>query len=583
MNWKKRKPINKVDNDDSVLEKIAKIRGIDLDELDDFLNPTKDVLHNPLKMLNIKKIASLIVESIKNGSIFSISYDADADGICSGTIMTKYLLNYLPSDKVKIVYNQRGHGHGIKEQTTLNFIKDSDFDENGYIEDDKKRERFMLNQSNVKKIKDSDVLIIVDSSSNDWETCKAIDDLGTKVIILDHHKIEEKNNYALIVNPQQEKDEYPNKNLSGAGVVFKTIQVVEKMLEKEGIGCTDVWQYTDLVAVGMYADSMDITNLENRFLIMDGFRNINNVGLTRILKGAKADFYKINADTIGFSVAPMINGVTRLDNIELAIEIFLTDDDSEAKKLRLKMEKLNVSRKEKQKEIVDRYSQKIDTTKKIIFISDEKSSKGFNGLVAQNLSTKYSRNAIIGRLSDGVFYGSFRGYNNFDMLNFLKESKLCEEVKGHNGAGGIVIKEKNIDKLMDYIDENIAELETEEFVYYDLNVDLDNINEYIKALDKFNLLYGRGFPKVTVRINNVMIDEVKTIGKTEETRKFSTMNGLDLIKFKVDGNYGSELDTYDLIDCIGDLSLNEFYNFATRQKTVTNQLKLDSYICKNED
>lgn len=578
MNWKKRKPVNKISEDDSVLEQIAKIRGIDLDSLDDFLNPTKDVLHNPLEMLNMKKVASLIVEHIKNGSTFAVSYDADADGICSGTIMTKYLLNYVSSEKVHIVYNQRGHGHGIEEQTTFKFLKDYHYDKNGNIKDESRKERYDLNTSNIEKIKQADVLIIVDSSSNDWKTCKAIKDSGTEVIILDHHKIEELNKYALIVNPQQEKDKYPNKNLSGAGVVFKTVEVIEKMLKKEGLGSIDVWQFTDLVAVGMYADSMDITNLENRFLIMDGFRNINNVGLTRILKGAKADFYKINADTIGFSVAPMINGVTRLDNIELAIDIFLTDDDSEAKKLRLKMEKLNVARKEKQKEIVDRYSQKVDTTNKIIFISDDESSKGFNGLVAQNLSTKYSRNAIVGRLSDGIFYGSYRSYNNFDMLNFLKDTNLCDEVKGHNGAGGIVIKEENIDKLMEYIQTHIDELETEEeYVYYDVVVDLDEINEYIKALNKFNLLHGRGFPKVIVRINDVMIDEVKTIGKTQETRKFATMDNLDLIKFKVDDEYGSELVSFDAIDCIGDLSVNEFYNFATRQRTITNQLKIIDY------
>src|SRR5690606_2553091 len=200
------------------------------------------------------------------------------------------------------------------------------------------------------------------------------------IIIIDHHAIERENPHVLLVNPQQEDDEYPNKFLSGAGVVFKVIQVMEDMLGSEGQ--VNPFDYMDLVAVGMYADVMRVDVYENRFMIMHGLRNMKNVGLVRILKGGKVDLFKINSSAIGFTIAPLLNGVARMDNIKLAIDILLTDSDDEAKKLRLKMHKLNESRKVLQKQIVEQYMTKIDETDKILLVLDEQSSKGFNGIVA---------------------------------------------------------------------------------------------------------------------------------------------------------------------------------------------------------
>src|SRR5690606_32075170 len=177
------------------------------------------------------------------------------------------------------------------------------------------------------------------------------------------------------VNPQQEGDEYPNKFLSGAGVVFKVIQVMEDMLGAQSK--VNPFDYMDLVAVGMYADVMRVDVYENRYMIMNGLRNMKNVGLVRILKGGKVNMFKIDASAIGFTIAPLLNGVARMDNIKLAIDILLTDDDNVAKKLRLKMAKLNDTRKVLQKQIVEQYMTKVDQNNKVLVVFDEQSSKGF--------------------------------------------------------------------------------------------------------------------------------------------------------------------------------------------------------------
>ena len=548
MKWLERKARVTPSKRDDIIDRIAKIRGIE--DIDRFLNPTKDELHDPYLIKNITVAGRRIMEAITNNERICLSYDADADGITATTIMFRYLKNY--TDNVYYVYSERNDGHGIQNQ--------------------------------VEQIEsDTDLLIIIDSSSNEVETCKAISENGIDIIILDHHEIEKENPHVLMVNPQQKGCEYPNKFLSGAGVVFKTIQVMEDTLCQ-----VDPFQYIDLVAVGMYADVMRIDILENRYLIMQGLRNIKNVGLIRILKGAKADFFRLNGDSIGFSIAPMINGVARMNNIKLAIDILLEDDDNVCKKIRLQMHKLNEKRKQIQKETIERYSKSINSEQKVLMVFDNESSKGFNGLVAQNLSEKYKRPVIVGRLHNGVISGSFRSYNGFKFKSFLQEfanrvdlSGFKFEALGHEGAGGIVISENLLNDLNLYIDAEMPTLsEKEPSIIYDLEIDVNEIHEYINPLEQFNMLTGNGFPKVLVKVDNITIEEISCIGKTEETVKFKTFDNLELIKFRVDKNYASELSVFNTISAIGQLQMNIFYNFKTKVTTKTPQIMIDDYkVC----
>lgn len=557
MKWIARKPKATPKKDDLVVEQIAKIRGIK--DTNRFLNPSQEEMFDPYLIKNIEDASNRIIKAIANNEKILVSYDPDADGITSATTMRKYLANY--TENVDYIYGERNDGHGIYEMLKISSNPEDEVRNNRSLE-------------NLQKIKDCDLLILIDSSSNDVRACKGIvEKLGKEIIVLDHHAIERDNPYVLLVNPQQDGDQYPNKQLSGAGVVFKVLQVMEDTL-----GQVDPFQYMDLVAVGMYADVMRIDVLENRYMIMYGLRNLKNTGLIRILKGAKVDTYKINCNAIGFTIAPLINGVARMDEINLAIDILMTDDDSVAKKLRLKMVKVNEARKELQKKIVAQYMTRVDSSQKALIVLDEQSSKGFNGIVAQQLSDVYKRPAIVGRLHKGTASGSFRSYGGFDMKTFLSQSGLLKEAMGHPQAGGFTVEEENLDNLIQYIENNLPELEDKEpTVVYDLEFNANEIPEYINAVEQFNLLTGNGFPKIIVRVNGITVEEQACIGKTQETVKIKTFDDMELIKFRVNEHYASELGYFDTIDVVGQLNINEWYNFATKVKTVTPQVMLEDY------
>lgn len=561
MKWVQRKAKKEPSKNDEIIDKIAKIRGVEDPQL--FLNPTEDVLHDPYLMKNIQDASNRIIRAIGENEKIVVSYDPDADGITSTTVMLRYLQNY--TENVDFIYGERNDGHGIFEMITVK-----------KLDAEKDKERIKHNMENSDKIRNADLVILIDSSSNDVEACRFIKEkLQTDIIILDHHEIEVLNPHVLMVNPQQEGCEYPNKHLSGAGVVFKTIQVMEDTL-----GQVDVWQYIDLVAVGMYADMMRVDVLENRYLILQGMRNIKNAGLLRILKGGKVNSYSgINADAIGFTIAPLINGVARLDNIKLAIDILLEDDDKVCMKLRLQMQKLNEKRKIMQKEIVERYSKIVDESQKVIFVMDDESSKGFNGLVAQQLSDKYSRPVVVGRLHKGSLSGSFRSYGGFKLKEFLSGFDDEITLMGHPMAGGIVnFPEENLSNLYTYIQRHMPKLEDREpILMYDLEIKADEVGEYLPYIERFNHLAGNGFPRIATRVNGITVDEAECIGETRQTVVIKTFDDLKLIKFRVDENYASELGYFDVIDAVGNIAMNEFYNFKTKETTRTKQIMVEDY------
>jgi len=559
MKWVEKRHKARLNVEDTVKQKIAKIRGIS--DVDTFLNPTQEHLVDPYFLKNIEEAINRIIMAISNGEKIVVSYDCDADGISSATIMRRYLSNY--TESVDYIFGERSNGHGIKEMLTLKGLNE--------VKDEK---RIALNKSNIQKVKDADLLILIDSSSNDADVCGYIkEQWGTEIVIIDHHEIERENPHVLMVNPQQKDCEYPNKFISGAGLVFKVVQVMEDTLNT-----VDPFQYMDLVALGMYADVMRVDVLENRFMILHGLRNIKNAGLIRILKGAKIDTYNINCNAIGFGIAPLINGTTRMDEIELAIDLLMADDDKECKRLRLKMHKLNDARKERQKEITEQYQTKINSDDKVLIVLDDHSSKGFNGLIAQQLSDKYQRPAIVGRLHKGEVSGSFRSYAGFNFKNFLMESGLVKEAMGHNQAGGFVIKERNLEALKEYIQLNLPNMEdSEPTVIYDLELKVDEVAEFIPVIEEFNTLVGNGFPKVLVKVTGITVYEPECIGKTLETVKIQTLDDLELIKFRVNPKYASELSLYDTIDVVGQLQLNIWFNFKIKKRVVMPQILIDDY------
>ena len=116
---------------------------------------------------------------------------------------------------------------------------------------------------------DVKLVIAPDSSSSDYDVHKKLHDMGIDVLVLDHHDADKVSEYACVINNQL--CNYPNKSLSGVGVVYKFCEYLDSLL---GNHYADT--FLDLVACGIIADVMELKNLETRYIITEGLKNIHN-------------------------------------------------------------------------------------------------------------------------------------------------------------------------------------------------------------------------------------------------------------------------------------------------------------------
>lgn len=528
MKWVERTPKDQYVQDDCMLVKLAKIRGID--DLDDYLNPSSKNEHDPYLLKNIEEAAKEIIKAVVAGKRICVSADCDSDGIFSTAIMVRYLRQF--TSNLYVIYAQRSEGHGIEHQMK-------------HIESE------------------TDLLIILDSSSNSVDACKELSE-RMQIIVLDHHEIEKENPYVLLVNPQN--DSYPNKALSGAAVVYKTIRVMDDTLASE-----TAEDFIDLVACGMYADMMNVSVPENRYLIISGMQQIKNTGLHAILAKNGVDVKSLNCDTIGYTISPLINGVARMDKIEYAIQLLLTDDASECLQLVSEMMHINEERKKIARILLERYSKHVDVSEKIIIAIDDNASKGFNGVIANDLAQRYQRPALVLRRTNGILTGSYRTYGNFKMKTFLNGFHMIGYALGHEEAGGVEFKEIHLEHLKEYVNKKIKANLFPMKQEFDIEIDAKDINfDLIREVERFDYLTGNGMPKALFMVRNLFVDERRVLGKNNDTVKISC-DGIDCIKFKTTPNWANDVDILDDIDVVGSLSLNEW------RKKLTPQIKVEDY------
>jgi len=177
-------------------------------------------------------------------------------------------------------------------------------------------------EGNIITKKEYSLVICPDSSSNDYEYHRYLNNRGISVLILDHHLADHISENAVTINNQL--SEYPNKELSGVGVVWQFCRYIDSQLN---INFAD--DFLDLVALGNCGDMMSLKSFETRYLITKGFKkkNIKNPFIDYMLDKnsfplSKADYVSSDSETactsIGaaFFIVPFVNAITRSGTIK---------------------------------------------------------------------------------------------------------------------------------------------------------------------------------------------------------------------------------------------------------------------------
>lgn len=385
-----------------------------------YINIGREDELNPILLDNIEKACYTVIDHLNKGDKIYLQPDSDLDGYMSSAIFYGYVKKIWP-DSTIIWQVHEGKQHGIN----MEFIPD-----------------------NVK------LAVFPDSATNNLKEHKMLKQMGIDVLVLDHHMSDEVSEDAIIVNNQL--CDYPNKYLSGGGVTYKFIQMMDKILEKKYSE-----DFVDLCAVSLVGDMMDLREYENRFLINKGLSHITNTGLKQLIEQQSysiGDTSKITPTAIAFYIVPLVNAIVRVGTEkekELLFEAFI--DGARIIPSTKRGDKGNFetvaqqaarncvnarSRQNRQKEkAIEELTSKIEKNElyrnQVIFVNvedDETFDSTLTGLIAMNFLSKYKKPTIVARLSsDGFWRGSARGSNSTelkDLKGFFADSKLFEYVEG---------------------------------------------------------------------------------------------------------------------------------------------------------
>lgn len=523
----------------SELEDILRLKGIT--EINSFLNPTVKNTESELLFNNIEKARDVLVEHIEKNSVIDLVVDCDVDGNTSSANIYQYIKRIKSSIEIRY-FIHKGKSHGLSE-----FVEEICLD-------------------------NSQLVIVPDAGTGDVDECAKIVGSGKDVIVLDHHKISDLGNPAIVVNNQL-SESVTDKAMTGVGITYKFTKLLDKYY---GVNYAD--DYLDLVALGMIGDRADTMNLQTRYLILEGLNQIRNKTnknkLIRTLVDAQmySMDYKITINGIGFYICPLINSLIRLGEFKdkrYMFEALINSDRMLERKVRGKgivemtiqeyILKSCESSNRKQKKMTEESAsilseeiKKFGMDKLPILVCNARDDVDSNsiGLIANRLADQYQRPCLLMRRKGNVCKGSGRGYEKCEIRNFnrwCKDTGLFNKVDGHVNAFGCEISFENTNKLFQLLS---TMKKIDEATYYVYNVyDASQLHDQIiKNVAKYDYVWGNTVEPPLFLIKNIICNKynVNLLGSKQNKIEFLYHN----IKFTKQTKGKSLLDIYkEIIEC----------------------------------
>lgn len=512
--------------------------GIAKEDVPSFINqPRNSDEEDPLNLENIQQGIQVFYNNIQaNGPIF-IQVDADTDGYTSASILYNYIHRRWPHIEVTWrLHHSKEHGvivDTVPENTKL--------------------------------------VIIPDAGSNQFDEQAQLVALGKQVIVLDHHEVTETDKLtttpAIIIN-NQISPRFKNKSLSGAGVVYKFI----KQLDRQFFPDNPIYQdYGDLAAIGIIADAMNMTTLDNNYIAYYGLSHIHSKFIHALAlrqeRGIKNPESLTKID-VAFYIAPVINGVIRSGAPEDKEAVFhaLTDENNTdvftrvwrgvtyTETLYEYAARLAANAKSRQdaskKKSFEWLCEKIkkehwDHDNLIIATLDAKESlkvsPNITGLIAMELVKEFNRPCLVLRETEydnqKMYGGSGRNGNFYGLpdLKAMLHQAGAYYGEGHANAFGAYLLPTQIQTIRDYFNEHLMASVFDDLVYevdYWFHTGERIDSQMLMNIAEFERLWGNSIPQPKFAFSlTVMPNQIKFMGKDNSSVRI-TVDGVDFVAFK---------------------------------------------------
>ncbi len=559
-------------NDTSnVLAEVLKNRGID--DYNRYLNLDEGVVKPYQNLDHIEDAVNLFMKHFNQKSQIGILVDEDPDGFCSAAMMYLYIKQMDSDYPIDYILHGRAKAHGLSDDVVVP--------------------------------EDIKLLIIPDAGTNDVTECEKLSNGQMDILILDHHEKEEENPYAVVVN-NQTSNNYSNKNLCGAGVVYRFLQALD---EENWNEFSD--DYLDLCALANISDVMDMRSFETRYLTDMGLLNIRNKCFKALVDAQDYSMSgKINIHNVQWYITPILNGMIRIgfpEEKELLFRAFIEQDEFFEYKKRATKDKpaetiqesiydraarlcKNAkSRQDKQKEKcvsqIAEIARHIPQEDKVVMIdTSDILDNGLTGVVAIKIAEMFNKpcillNKFLDKKTGKITYGgSARNIDNspIDSFKDIVNSTNILDGRGHANAFGIVgLEIDKKDDALNRLNDILRDVEYDSTYRVDFIMDIDDVNiKIVTELARLEDIIGQGIEEPMLAVENISLakEQFEIFGKNEDTISFM-IDDIKYIQFKCkEGNqlYDWLQNAWDendsvVFNIVGKPSINEYNGVRTPQ------------------
>ena len=500
-------------------------------------------LDDPFLMTDMALAAGRVAVAIENREKIAVFGDYDVDGITATCLLYEFLRS-CGADCVTYIPGRMEEGYG-------------------------------LNPTAIRQLAAQGVKLIVTvdcgiTAVAEAELCK---EMGIDLVITDHHECKECLPDAVaVVDPHRPDCTYPHKTLSGVGVAFKLAAALcgsqEQVLDS----------YADMVCLGTVADVM-LMQGENRVFVARGLemmRTCPRLGIAALMAECGCAPETVNAMSIGFMLAPRINAAGRMEKIELATELFLTDDEDRAAELAKALCDLNRQRQTVESEIYEQVtaSLALEAPPAAIVLKGETWHQGVAGIVASRIAEEYHCPTFLICMDGDHGKASSRSYGGFNLFAALTElSPLLESYGGHELAAGFTIHRDRIDDFRREITRYAKEFFAQTDTRTELDVDCAVMPEVltVAGIDSLKTLEpcGNGCPKPMLMMEKLQVERITMVGGGRHMRLRLRCGhyGFNAIYFSATPQTAS-VEPGDLVDVAFQPHVNEFRGERSVQMNV---------------
>jgi single-stranded-DNA-specific exonuclease len=500
-----------------MLARVLAGRDIDIDAVEDFLDPTiRKLMPDPFTMTQMEGAAKRIADAAVKGEKVAIFGDYDVDGATSAALLAWHL-RHCGLDPLIHIPDRIFEGYGPNVEAV----------------------RMLAG-------KGATLLITVDCGTTSVEPLVEARKLGLSVVVIDHHQCGDAlPDVDALVNPNRPDDLSGLGHLAAVGLVLVTLVAVNRELRARGFWTPEMPEPDLLgmlhhVALGTVADVAPLIGLNRAFVAkgLIALRRRDHVGHTALMDVARLNGPP-EAWHLGFMLGPRINAGGRIGRADLGVKLLLEGDISEAARIAAELDRLNNERRvieqaaEAQAEAEALAALGLEDKGAVIVTASEGWHPGIVGLVAARLKDKFSRPTFVVALEPGgIGTGSGRSIGGVDLGRAVRQAVqdgVLIKGGGHAMAAGVTLRKERLAEFRAYMENalarDVAQSRHVNEVFVDGAVSARGVTTELAATLNRAGPFGSGNPEPVLALPSHQLVYADEIGQAHLRLRFKSGDG----------------------------------------------------------